>query len=71
MIDDMTLRNFTPTTIQVYVRCVARFARYFHSSPDHLGPEQVRAYLLHLIQERHISMSYYNLTRCACASSTA
>ena len=31
MIDDMTLRNFTPTTIQAYVRCVARFARYFDS----------------------------------------
>ena len=29
MIDDMTLRNFAPTTIQAYVDCVARFARYF------------------------------------------
>jgi integrase/recombinase XerD len=65
MIDDMTLRNFTPTTIEVYVRCVARFARHFNSSPDHLGPEQVRAFLLHLTQERHISFSYYKVTRCA------
>ena len=38
MIDDMTLRNFTPKTIQAYVRCVARFARYFHCSPERLGP---------------------------------
>ena len=52
MIDDMTLRNFTPKTIQAYVRCVARFARYFHRSPEHLGPEEVRAYLLYLIRER-------------------
>ena len=29
MIDDMTLRNFTPKTIQAYVDCVARFARHF------------------------------------------
>jgi integrase/recombinase XerD len=65
MIDDMTLRNFTPATIRAYVRCVARFALHFHSSPDLLGPEQVRAYLLHLLQERHVSHSYYQLTRCA------
>jgi len=65
MIDDMTLRNFTPKTIQAYVRCVARFARYFHCSPERLGPEHVRAYLLHLRQERNASMSYYNQTRCA------
>jgi hypothetical protein len=43
MIDDMTLRNFTPATIKAYVRCVARFALYFHSSPDLLGPEHVRS----------------------------
>ncbi len=71
MIDDMTLRNFTKATIEAYVRCVARFARHFRSSPDLLGPEQVRAYLLHLLQERHVSLSYYKLTRCACDSSTA
>jgi integrase/recombinase XerD len=65
MIDDMTLRNFTPATIEAYVRCVARFARHFRASPDLLGPEQVRAYLLHLLQERHVSLSYYKLTRCA------
>jgi site-specific recombinase XerD len=65
MIDDMTLRNFTPKTIQAYLRCVARFARYFDRSPERLGREEVRAYLLHLLQERNASMSYYNQTRCA------
>ena len=65
MIDDMTLRNFTPKTIEAYVRCVARFAHYFHCSPARLGSEQVRAYLLHLLQERGVSVSYYNQVRCA------
>jgi integrase/recombinase XerD len=65
MIDDMTLRNFTPATIDAYVRCVARFALHFHASPNLLGREHVRAYLLHLLQEQHISHSYYKLTRCA------
>jgi integrase/recombinase XerD len=65
MIDDMTLRNFTPLTIRVYVRAVARFARYFNLSPDLLGPEHVRKYLLYLVQQRHVSLSYYQQTRCA------
>jgi integrase/recombinase XerD len=65
MIDDMVLRNFTPTTIQTYVRCVARFARHFHASPEHLGPEHVRTFLLHLIQNRGASISHYNQNRCA------
>ena len=55
-----------PDTIQAYVRCVARFARHFDCSPEHLGPEDVRAYLLHLHPgAAGLSMSYYNLTRCA------
>jgi integrase/recombinase XerD len=65
MIEDMTLRNFTRQTIQSYVWCVARFARFHNSSPEHLGPEHIRAYLVHLVQERRASLSHYNQTRAA------
>jgi len=65
MIDDMTLRNFTAQTITTYVQCVARFARHFRRSPENLGPEEVRAYLLHLVQQRRVSLSYYKQTRSA------
>ena len=65
MTDDMTLRNFTKATIKAYVRAVARFATHFHCSPDRLGREHVRSYLLHLLNEQHVSHSYYKLTRCA------
>jgi integrase/recombinase XerD len=65
MIDDMTLRNFTKATIDAYVRAVARFAGHFHCPPDRLGREHVRTYLLYLINDRHVSQSYYKLTRCA------
>lgn len=65
MIDDMTLRNFTPKTIRAYVNCVARFARHFNRSPEHLGPEEIRSYLLYLHQERHASGSYLNQVRAA------
>jgi site-specific recombinase XerD len=65
IIEDMTLRNFAPHTIQVYVERVATFARYFNVSPQRLGPKQIRAYLLSLVQERHVSWSYFNQARCA------
>lgn len=65
MIEDLTLRNRAPGTIRVYVECVAAFARHFHASPEHLGPDHVRSYLLHLVQERQVSWSVYNQARCA------
>ena len=52
MIEDMQLRNFAPRTIIVYVNCVVRFARHFGKSPELLGPDDVRAYLLDMIEKR-------------------
>ena len=60
MTQDMQLRNFAPGSVSVYVDCVARFARHFGKSPESLGPEDVRAFLLHLIEQRRVSWSYYN-----------
>src|SRR3981081_3523785 len=71
MIQDMQLRNFAPGTVNVYVHCVARFAGHFGKSPEALGPEDVRAFLLHLIEQRHVSWSYYNLHLQAITSSCA
>ena len=62
MIEDMTLRNFTQQTIDTYVQSVARFARYFDLSPEHLGPEHIRTYLLYLVQQRRVSFSHYKQT---------
>jgi site-specific recombinase XerD len=62
MIDDMQLRNLAPRTIDAYAMRVGSFAKYFGRSPDTLGPDDVRAYLLHLVQEKHVSWSVYNQT---------
>jgi integrase/recombinase XerD len=62
MIDDMGLRNLAPKTIEVYTQRVAAFAKHFQRSPEALGPDEIRTYLLHLVQERHISWSYYSQT---------
>ena len=62
MIDDMQLRNLSPRTIDAYAMRVGTFARYFRRSPQALGADDVRAYLLHLVQEKHVSWSVYNQT---------
>lgn len=47
--DDLHLHRYTPRNIASYVgQQVARFARRFARSPDQLGSEQVRQYLLEL-----------------------
>lgn len=65
MIDEMELRNFSPKTVGMYVGNVARFARYFGKSPDKLGAEEVRKYLLHLIQEKKRSWGTYKVALAA------
>ena len=57
MIEDMQIRNLTPNTQRVYVAQVLRFACHFGKSPDLLGPPEIRIYLLHLTQERHLAAS--------------
>jgi site-specific recombinase XerD len=56
----MTVRNFSPYTQRSYLFAVSRLARHFNKSPADLGPEQLREYLNHLIEEK-ISSSYFNL----------
>ena len=64
MIDDMTVRNLSPTTQQSYVYAVAKFSRFFARSPDLLGVEEVRAYQIHLAGLRQ-SWSHINQVSCA------
>jgi integrase/recombinase XerD len=59
MIEEMEMRNFAPKTIRIYVEVVARFARYFGKSPDQLGAEHVRKYLLHLVHDKKLAWATY------------
>jgi site-specific recombinase XerD len=65
LIEDMRLRNFSPHTVEAYVRAVAHFAKRHGRSPEELDGEVVRQHLLHMVQERRVSWSLYNQTRCA------
>ena len=64
MIEDMTVRNLSPATQRSYIHAVAKFSRYFHRSPDHLGLEDVRAFQVQLVADG-ISWPALNQTVCA------
>lgn len=57
MLEDMSIRNFAENTQQSYLLQVSSFAKYFHRSPEFLGPQEVRAYQVHLTNARKLSAS--------------
>jgi integrase/recombinase XerD len=44
MSEDLRIRNYSENTVEIYVRCVAGFARYFNRSPGELSQEHIREY---------------------------
>ena len=64
-LEDLRLRNYTAKTQQCYVYCVFAFARYFHKSPEELGPKHIREYQLYLLEKKKCSWAHFNQTVCA------
>lgn len=65
MLEDMRLRNLSLNTQKRYLDRVAAFAGHFGKSPELLGPDEIRAYQLYLVEERRLSSSSINVTVCA------
>jgi len=57
MIEDMRIRNLSPQTQRVYVEQVSRFARHFGQPPERLGQHEIRAWQIHLVEERRLAAS--------------
>ena len=67
MIEELKLRNFAVNTQDAYLRAVTKFAEHFGKSPDQLGKDEVRTYLLHLVELRGVSTTSHCVL---CGSST-
>jgi site-specific recombinase XerD len=65
MFEDMQVRNLSPHTQRAYIEHVSRFARHFQRSPAELGAEEIRAYQVYLVQERHLAPSSLGIAVCA------
>jgi len=55
MLEELQRRNYSPATARAYLRAVQDFARYFHRSPDQLGPDHIRQYQAYLFRERKLA----------------
>jgi site-specific recombinase XerD len=51
---DLRLRGLSEVTRTEYLRCVKHFVAYYRISPDQLGAEDVRRYMLHLTDALHL-----------------
>ena len=59
-IEDMQMRGLAPTTQRSYTHYVAEFAKFYHTSPEHLDLEAVRQYELYLLNEKKLSPESIN-----------
>lgn len=59
MQSDLQLRGLSPKTQKIYLSQVRDFARYYKKSPDQLGENEVKEYLLYILKERKVSDSTY------------
>lgn len=64
MEEELRLRGVSEKTVEAYVGAVRRFAEHFGRSPDRLGAEEVRTFLLSVAEERGWAWSTANQALC-------
>jgi integrase/recombinase XerD len=62
---DLKIRGYSEGTCEVYLRYVIQFVRHYHRSPDEMGADEIRAFLLHMVTERHLSRETMRIARAA------
>ena len=65
MDEEMVLRGLRPRSRQIYLAAVRKYIEFHGRSPRVLGKEEVRRYVVHLLQERKLSRSSVNQAFCA------
>ncbi|MDP7129484.1 MAG: tyrosine-type recombinase/integrase [Planctomycetota bacterium] len=63
LIEQMTLRNLSPKTMESYVQWMARLCQFVCKTPDRITPADVRRFLVYLITERGYAYSSVNQAR--------
>ncbi|MGH7410929.1 MAG: tyrosine-type recombinase/integrase [Candidatus Methylomirabilis sp.] len=65
MLEDLTLAGYSPSTVRIYLHYARSFAKHYMRSPAAMGKEEVRAYLLHLLDTRKLSHDTYRQAHAA------
>jgi len=59
MLADLQLRGATTRTQETYLREASNLAKYFNRSPEELGEDELKEYMLYMMKERHLSDGTY------------
>jgi len=63
MDQDLRLAGYATSTRKMYLQCAKSFASYHMRSPEQMGEEEIRAYLLHMVVDRQIARGTYGQIR--------
>jgi site-specific recombinase XerD len=58
---DLLLKAYSHHTQSAYLRCARHFASYYMRSPEEMGEQEIRGFLLQLIQDRNASPATLNM----------
>ncbi len=56
MREELVRRNYAETTIRTYLRSVEQFREYARKRLDHLGPDDLRRYQVHLLENKKLAV---------------
>ena len=59
MIEDMKLRGLAPRTQERYLHSIKTLAKHYQCAPDELTQEQIRDYLLYMLEDKKYAKSTY------------
>jgi len=59
MLAELQLRGITLRTQTAYLREITKLENYFNRSPEELGEEEVKEYLVHMLEDRGLSSGTY------------
>ncbi len=62
---ELKLHGCSPRTHKVYISWVSRFAEHYRRAPEQMGTPEVRAFLIHLLENKKLSRSSVVQAFCA------
>jgi len=65
MEEELSLRGYSENTIKSYLAAVRQYAAFHHRPPEEMGAEEVRNFLLHLLETKKVAGATINQASCA------
>jgi hypothetical protein len=56
---EMVVRKLSPRTQESYIAGVVGLTRFYRRSPDQIADDEVRDYVVHLLEERKLAWSSF------------